>query len=379
VDTDAETGALRCTVPARRVHDITREVDVIEEVARLHGFDHMQVAPTLPVQLELNHPRSWDDRERATDEIGRVMTSAGFYETVTFSFLTKHEAEPFVPEGMRLLSVDPERRREAPYLRPSLVPSLLQVRRLNQDARVHPEGGVRLFEVAAVFAELNDGERLSRQTQEHRTLGVLLDVPDPPSKKEQASAQQDAMRLMRGSVNSVVRALHGGAAEVDLRPTGLPMPAFRGQVGAAVVLGEQHLGYIGMLDGTVLETFGLERAVVVAELGVPHLLALYPPRTHVHTLPAFPGIERDVSLVLDEGTPWADVHKLIADVQPDKLVAVDYVTTFRGKPIEQGRKSVTARLTFRDPERTLRHDEVDPQVDAVVERAKRELNAELRA
>jgi len=379
VEADAETGELRCTVPPARVHDVTREVDVIEEVARLNGFDHMEVASTLPVQLELRHPRNWEDRERAIDEVNRVMTSAGFYETVTFSFLTEEDAAPFTPEGMRLIRTDPERRREAPYLRPSLIPSLLHVRRLNQDARVYPEGGVRVFEIAAVFAEVDDGEKHGRQSLEHRNLGVLLDVPDPPSKKERHAAAQDAMRLVRGTLNSVVRTLHGGGMTLDVKPTRLPMPAFEGGVGAQLHVGEQHLGYVALLDdAATLKRFDLERPVVAAELGLPHLLALYPPRTSVQPLPAFPGIERDVSLIVDESVPWADVHRLVAEAELDKLVSADFVTTFRGKPIEAGRKSVTARLTFRDPERTLRHDEVDPQIDALVASAKKALGAERR-
>ena len=89
--------------------------------------------------------------------------------------------------------------------------------------------------------------------------------------------------------------------------------------------------------------------------------------------------KRDLSLILDESVAWAQVQDLVEGDSPERLEACTFVGAYRGKQVGAGKKSLTLRLTFRDPDRTLRHEEVDPQVDGVMERVKRELGAEIRA
>ncbi|MFU8830465.1 MAG: phenylalanine--tRNA ligase subunit beta, partial [Phycisphaerales bacterium] len=123
---------LACAVPHNRAHEVTREIDVIEEVARLNGLERIEVQSELPVQLALRHPGHWSDRERVVEIIGQTLTGMGFFETVTFSFLDEKQASMFLPHDQKLLKVDENRRRGAPYLRPSIIPSLLTCRRANQ-------------------------------------------------------------------------------------------------------------------------------------------------------------------------------------------------------------------------------------------------------
>jgi len=120
--------------------------------------------------------------------------------------------------------------------------------------------------------------------------------------------------------------------------------------------------------------------VGAAEIALDPLLALYPPRALVQALPQFPSIERDLSLVVSEAVSWGAISGLVAGAKPEQMEQCWYVGVYRGQPIAAGKKSVTLRMRFRDPadERTLRHEEVDPQVEGLVERAKRELGAEVR-
>jgi len=96
-------------------------------------------------------------------------------------------------------------------------------------------------------------------------------------------------------------------------------------------------------------------------------------------LPSYPHIERDVSLIVDEGVRWAAMESMVGDLGLDRLESCGFVGTFRGKQVGAGKKSVTLRLRFRDADRTLRHEEVDPQVESVVLQAKMNFGAELRA
>ena len=118
--------------------------------------------------------------------------------------------------------------------------------------------------------------------------------------------------------------------------------------------------------------------MVAAELELAPLIAPFPPRSTAHPLPAFPPIQRDLSLIVDDPTPWSRIREAALGAKPAMLETIDFVGNYRGKPLAAGKKSVTMRLTFRDPARTLRHDEVDPQIAAVLAAATRDLGASLR-
>jgi phenylalanyl-tRNA synthetase beta chain len=107
-------------------------------------------------------------------------------------------------------------------------------------------------------------------------------------------------------------------------------------------------------------------------------LASYPPKGKVKELPAFPGIERDISIVVAENVAWAQVETVVRKDQRPPLEQVAFVGTFRGQQVGKGKKSLTLRLSFRNPARTLRHDEVDGPTAQVVSALKAQLGAELR-
>jgi phenylalanyl-tRNA synthetase beta chain len=368
---------LRCTIPPHR-HDVSREIDLIEEVARLNGLDKITLAPALDVHLELNHPQDWSRRERATATIEQTLGGLGFFETVTFSFITKEHAKLFCPPGLRLLQVDEERRKGAPFLRPSIIPSLLTCRKANQDGQVRAAAGIRLFETASVFAEEDDGKAFARRTVERRTLALLADAP---TGLKPAESKQESLRMIRGAVEAVVRAVGGPAAAstVTIEPADCPWPAFAAESFANVSLAGTRIGYIATITAKTLSAWALESPVVAAEISLDPLIALYPPRILVRELPRFPAIERDLSLVVPEETPWARCESTVRAAAPANwLESLDFVGAYRGKPLDAGKKSLTMRLIFRDESRTLRNEELDDPMNKVMASARATLGAQIR-
>ena len=366
VSCDAErAGVLRCTIPAWRP-DLEREVDLIEEAARTRGLHHVPVHERFNVAV-----RPPQATERAAREVASVLTGLGFHEAVTFSFTTPQRAGPWLPAGMAALELSDERRAHEPTLRPSVLPSLLACRRANQDAQVRAD--VRLFETGAVFGAAAAGGGVV----EHRNLALLMDVP-VSGKSASFDDRQRGVRLIRGVVDAVVRACTG--AETDLRIEAAPPHAPGMETGAyaRVSLGGEPLGYYGLISAVLVREYGLERPVAGGELNYDLLVRGYPPRGAVRGLPQFPAIERDVSLIVADSVAWNRVRDVVGSVRVDRLEGVEFVGSYRGKQTGPGRKSVTLRLRFRDPARTLRHEEVDPQVEAVVALARRELAADIR-
>ncbi|MEM6459434.1 MAG: phenylalanine--tRNA ligase subunit beta [Planctomycetota bacterium] len=349
---------LTVTVPSHRL-DITREVDLIEEVARMHGLDVIPVSPKL--SLTARPPQAAVSARR---RLAAALVGRGYHEAVTFSFIRPELGEPFLPPEAGQLRLGGDHKKDEPMLRPSLLPSLLRCRKVNQDAG---NTGVRLFETASTWRVV-DGAAVEKVR-----LALLADPEQAGPKGHDA-----AVRSLRGAIDEAVETLGGAAARAQLAVK----PCEQSDVFAAageVLLGGEHLGVIGLIAPATRKKFDLKSDAVAAELDLPALLRLYPAEPAVAPPPRFPAIERDLSVVVEDAATWSDVAAAVAAVSPDRLEAVEYLGLYRGQPIPAGRKSVSLRLRFRDAARTLRHDEVDPQVGAVIAALQERLGAELRA
>ncbi|MCC7203645.1 MAG: phenylalanine--tRNA ligase subunit beta [Phycisphaeraceae bacterium] len=344
-----------CSAPSHRM-DLEREVDLIEEVIRLHGLEHVPMRERIEIAA-----RPAPVSLAARGQLRHVLTAHGYYETVTFSFVAPRQGKAFLPAGTSGVMVDDDRRKAEPMLRPSLLPSLLTCRKANQDAGNRE---VRLFETSATWVRRGDEKGLIVETSR---LAMLADVPG-------ASGAGEAVRQLRGVIDELQTSLAG-------TETLTYEPASRANLSAAAEIkrGGKVLGFLGVLDGTTQGLFDLQTAVVVAELDLDVLLERYPPSRKVAELPRYPAVERDLSVIVEETITWQAIEGVVVGLGVTWLESVGFVGVYRGKPIESGRKSVTLRMVFRDPSGTLRHEQVDEQVNRVVEALGAKVGASLRA
>ncbi len=343
---------ITCVVPTFRL-DLEREVDLIEEIARLHGLNQIPQREKIELNVRPVQPITV-----ARKRLRETLIAHGYHETITQSFVSPRLGEPFLPTGHTPAAVGHELRKGEGMLRPSVLPSLLSCRKTNQDVG---NGGVKLFEMAACWSRREGG------IVERSALAMLTDIGG-------GDGISQTMRSLRGAIEEAVASLAGAKAGVSLAPLESPLCT----VAATVQINGVTIGSLGSLSDSLLKTFDLQTPVLIAELDLPALLALHPPQQKVGPLPRFPGIERDLSVVVGDEVHWADIETHVQSTRPAMLEALRFVTTYRGKPIEPGSKSVTFRMIFRDPQTTLRHDQVDPQVAAVVECLKRKVGASVR-
>ena len=147
-----------------------------------------------------------------------------------------------------------------------------------------------------------------------------------------------------------------------------------------VLINGQEMGHLGLLSQQLTKTmWGIDTPLLAAELELPRLYDQFPPVDQVTPLPHFPAIERDISAIVAENTPWLSIHNAITSLGLADLEVIDFVEVFRGKPIDQGMKSVTMRLRFRAADRTLTHNEIEPLAEQATEILQSQLNAEIRA
>jgi len=332
-----------CTIPSHR-GDLRREADLIEEVARLVGYDEIvmneKVAHTLTAQSLT---------ERTRKQVGSILTAAGFDETVTFTFVDDEEAKLFGYD--KPIKVDQMVRRTNNVIRPSVVPCLVRACKTNQDAG---NCGVSLFEMSKVLIA---GDKTLEQWQlALATTGELGDL--------------------QGAVETVVAGLNPSAT---VKVTPQTAAGFEAGASAAISINDKPVGVIGCIAGDVQKYYGLERNVAAAELSFDALQDIAGATRTYKPVPKFPAVERDLSLVVDESVSWHELSEQIAAVKQPMRVGVDYVTTYRGKQIDKNRKSVTVALTYRSDTETLRSEQVDEQVAKVVEKMKKKFKAELRS
>ncbi len=359
-------GTIELEVPAYRT-DVHQEIDLIEEVARSKGLSAVPVDAR--VRVEIRPPQV---RRKAMREIGHVLTGLGFFETVTFSFVRPEQGKAWLPQGLEIVNVDDERRGAEPTLRPSLVPSLLACRKANQDGQAQQPGGVRLYEVSSVFAQHPGG-----RSAERTIVGLLLDVPIS-GKAPSLADRQAGVRMVRGAVESLCAALAGSSAAVRVDAAAPVAAGWDPEAFGACSLAGRPLGWIGLVSPASVSQCGLDGLYAAAEIDLDELIRLFPPRSRVEALPAFPAVERDLSPLVPEETTWDHVREVVAGAALPRLEGVSFVGVYRGKQIGAGRKSLTLRLRFRDAQKTLRHEEVDGEVAQIVERLNRECGASWR-
>ncbi|MAE63801.1 MAG: phenylalanine--tRNA ligase subunit beta [Phycisphaeraceae bacterium] len=354
---DGPTDEIRCTVPTFRL-DLRREVDLIEEIARLRGLDDVKINQRIEIVA-----RSAQPPIQARQELGRILVAHGFHETITPSFLSPAQAEAFVEPGRHAALIDPQARhggtRSEPALRPSVIPSLLLCRKMNQEVG---NAGVALFEQAATWVQRH-GE-VDGGIVERRRLGLLADAAEPGP----------ALRSMSGTLTELVAALAG---EDRLQLTAAEKGVWFDD-GLEVRLGDSRVGALGVVCDRIASQFDLQLPVVAAEIEIDDLIAAYPPQRQVTSLPRFPGIERELSLIVDEAVTWSRIASTVREPPLKFMEDLEFLGTYRGRPIPKGSKSVSARLRFLDPQQTLRAEAVDEQMTVLIERLQEAVGAKLR-
>ena len=332
--------------------DLLRECDLIEEVARVHGYDHIPMNADLPV---VSTARTL--RERVIDSVRLQLAASGFSEALTMSFVSEEQRQMFRPEGdIPPVAVSHSSRSHENQLRQSLIPSLLACRRQNER---HVYANAELFEVARVY--LHAGQGRSEQQAEPLTIGIVSGRP--------------FVQLL-GTVEALAAKL---APHTVLTTEPAANPEYTAGRGAAISLNGKHWGWLGELSRNVLDRSDLQDAVCVAELRLPLVEEIFEATRSYKPLPRFPSVSRDLNFVLPESVSWAQLSESVAKSAGDLLLGTAFGGQYRGKQIDADHKSYLITCRFMAHDRTLTTEEVDAVVKQVIANCESQLSARLRA
>lgn len=348
-------GATTVTIPTWR-GDVTREVDLIEEVGRHHGL--ARIPSTIPPSRGVEGLRPAQTRERA---IRDALVGAGLTEVINHAFVPAAGPAP----SSRLPLENPLSEEQG-LLRDSIVlPGLLATLRTNLR---HGRRDVHVFEIGRVFSPGDDVPR------EERRLGIALAGTARPGHWSEKRAPVDFFDL-----KGILEALASRLAVEGLgftRDAEVPPFLHPGQSAAVRGLG-RGLGFAGALHPDVAEAWELRDETVVAELTLEPILSERPPPVRFRALDRFPAVTRDLSILCGAAEPAAAIESRIRAAGGERLRAVALVDRYDGTPVPKGKVSLTVTLRFQDPARTLTSEEVQASVERIIHEL-RQSGAEIR-
>jgi phenylalanyl-tRNA synthetase beta chain len=361
---DAE--GLEVLAPTHRP-DLGREVDLVEEVVRIHGYD--QIPTTVPRVRP--SPEGTPAPILFAARLRRAACASGLNEAICYSFVSPadlHAARASLDAVMLENPLSEERS----VMRTSLLPGLAQAA---AHARRRGAGGVALFELGRAFHSANtlEGLPIERPVFALLLTGALAGFREG----ERAYDFYDG----KGHVEAIVAELAGRAPSFVLdEHLGLLGPGLHPRRRALVRLGDEWVGVLGELHPEVAEALELGERAVFAELDVEALeravAALGEPRAP--ELPRFPATTRDIALLLDEGVSMGEARDVLLDAARPLGEAVTLFDLYRGEHVPEGKKSLAFRVVYRDPEATLTDKQVDKAHQKVADAARKRLSATIR-
>ena len=356
-------GSVVCTAPGYRP-DLACSADLAEEVARFYGYN--RIIPTLLSGKETTLGGR-TPAQLTVEQIKDVMVAQGFYEAITYSFESPKEMDKIL-----LSAGDPQRRQlvisnplgeDFSVMRTSMVPSMLRIAATNSSRSVK---AASIFEIAYVY--LPDEDR-SKLPEEKRMLSAFSYDQD------ELPMQPDTFYKMKGAVTELCANL--GIKSVSFEPVTDISYLHPGR-SASVIINGRECGLIGYVHPQAAENFEAPEMTVLLLLEVEVIIKAATQKRAYRPLPKFPGITRDIAVILDAGIPVGAIEKILKKKGGKFMESYSLFDVYTGAQIGESKKSVAYSLVFRSLERTLTDSDIQSAYSDIIAALEKELGALLR-
>jgi phenylalanyl-tRNA synthetase beta chain len=344
-------------IPSWRL-DVEREIDLVEEIARLHGYD--KYANTLPAYAGavVEDPDAEKDHKLRTS-----LLALGYDEAVSLTFISHEDAETF--SSAPVVELANPQSEEASVMRSSLVPGMLNMLAYNLNRGADR---VRLFETGSIFEATDSGTAEPKR--------ICMGATSPPSAKnaEGWGTQDGGFFDLKGDVENLLQAFQHQTLTYDAQTSDY----YHSGRSARALMDGALVAQFGQLHPDVAARRKLRQSVFVAELYVDRLYQQGLRVVRYQPLPRYPAVERDFSFVFDDAATFEQIQRAVIALGLEELRRVIRVEIFRGGNVPAGRYSLLLRARFQSAERTLREEEV-AQWSAQIIKALESLGGKLRA
>jgi phenylalanyl-tRNA synthetase beta chain len=350
--------------PSFRV-DMTREADLVEEVARLVGYNN------IPVTLPAIRPTEENIPEFVLrDRIKTMLVGIGFTEIITYSFISPQSADVLgageksdLRSFVKLLNPLSE---DQSVMRTSLIPGLLSTVRLNS---LRGQDDMRVFEWGKVYIK-GDGEL----PQEKQVLAALITGMVSTQEWYQEPREADFFDI-KGAAENILEEL--GIEKVEYKRNS-PKEGFDPHEYARIFYSGSEIGAIGEVSKDVLKGYGVEKKAFILELCIDTLLSLVVWVRKFTPLTKFPSVRRDISIIINRSIQSAMLVDIVKEKGTDLVESVDIFDLYQGKQIAPQEKALAVRISYRSNKRTLRDDEVNKIHEGILEEIRRQTGGRLR-
>jgi len=345
-------------VPSHRP-DVSIEEDLIEEVARVYGYNNIQGNNSSNIKLQslVNH------YELFAEEVRSLSTGMGYNEIVTNTLVQRFESDPF--SEYEPINVSNPLSEDLSTLRTSLVPSALLVARWNLNRR---NLNFKFFEIGNTF------HWLEKNKKHHENVNLVY--IGAGNVREGVWLEHDrpfSFHDIKGDVDAALHRLN--VSNYSFKNSTV---TFLDHRQLDIYVGNKKIGYLGAVDKKILKLFDIKSDVFVAELDFKGLLALKRWEKTYSSIPKFPSIYRDLSFLVNNDVPAQDILDVIWKAGGKYLKSVNLYDLFTGKQIEKNKKSMTFSLVYFTDERTLKEEEVDDSINNIIDSLQKILDIYLR-
>lgn len=332
--------------------DLTREVDIIEEVARMHGVD--KIPEKLPVAETI--AGAHDDRTRAVTACRKNLVGLGAREIMNYTLVNHPLLDLFGKNGFDLREELPHPiSAEQSVLRTSLIPQMIESLGRNKSRQIDE---AVFFEIGRTFAKSETGPVQSETV----CLGLMGPAGRGALDKQRAVADEEIFLWLKGLIEKLLAAQN--VNKVTFQPLE-NAPAFEAGHAVTVLSGKTRVGVLGLIHSNARKEWRLNDPVAAAELDLEPLVSNVWKVSEVEDIPLYPAVERDVAFIVDEAVRHEDILKAINGSAPAELEKVALFDIFRGKTLEKGKKSMAYSFIYRSARGTLTDEKVNDFHEAV--------------
>lgn len=353
----------RVFVPSYR-RDISVPADLIEEIARLYGYDTIpSTLPAAPEVVGLLTPA-----QQRVEKVRSTMVSAGFSEIVTYSLANElsYERLGLAERLERKLDLVVPLNDQLRFMRTSMLPSLVDTLIFNLN-RGHKD--LALFEIGRIYLANPEG-----LPTEERVLAVGM-MGNAVAQAWHTTPRPCDFYDLKGVIEVVLEAL--GVNDVRYQPGGEVAP-YHPWRNARILWSGACIGSFGELHPKYVKEYGFTGPVVIGELNLETLLNYAPAKVTFQKLPKYPASRKDLALVLDKAVPSAEVKEAIRELAGEFLESVEVFDQYEGAQVGAGKKSLAFSLLLRHPERTLTEEEISALLGRVADGLEQRFAAQLR-
>ena len=348
LSSDSEKAVLE--IPAFR-DDLEREVDIIEEVARMNGVD--KIPEKLPVAETVAGAN--DSRIRAVTACRKNLVGLGAREIMNYTLVSHPLLDLFG-------SADRAAREELPHpisaeqsvLRTSLIPQMIESLGRNKSRQIDE---AVFFEIGRTFVKTANGPVQTEKV----CLGLMGAAGRGALDKQRAIGEEEVFLWLKGLIEKLLAA----QKITGITFQAVENPAFEAGRAVAVFSGKEKIGVLGLINSVARKEWRLNDPVAAAELNLEPLIANVWKRSEVKDIPLYPAVARDFAFIVDEAVRHEEILKAVQTVAPAELESMKLFDVFRGKALEKGKKSLAYSFVYRSPSGTLTDEKVNAFHEAV--------------